>query len=755
MHLFFSILLIALILFACWNIHSIHVHKDDNSIHAFFMMVFVIVSCALQLLFFHTASLSLGRLLISLYCVCLYFLLLTMVIFIQKYTQVFDEVPAVRAAFSIFGCIDGGLLIINGFHPLYFDVVPVTVYGMTSCKIVNLRPLFHVHMVVCILLVCLVIYPLIKRTIFSFDRFTREKFSIIFLTSTLSLLAASITNLGNFELDLSFFFYALAANLICYLSYSYVPHLVRNQARNLIVTEASSSIFVFDHELALIYRNKSGEYLESHADLKELFHKALSEMVSSGRNDMSYQETPILVDGSTGIYNIVIRRLLAGKEIVGYSFEFHNVTEEVRTRRESLYQMTHDQLTGVYNQAYFFQTVQKELREHLNTEYVLIVSDIYGFKFYNELFGRETGDNVLKREAALLRSVCVSGSVYGRIAEDEFAILARKQYFKEELLWHGIAQMRQEFGNSQYKIYLNAGVYPVTDHSEPVSNMCDKAKLAIEQIKHDYSVVVGYYSSQLSENTRRKRWILDEMESALNDHQFAMFLQPQVDPSTGKWLGAEALVRWLHPEHGMISPGDFVPVLEEASVITRVDEFIWEQAAQKLADWKQRGREDLYISVNVSGHDFYHVDLYQTFTSLVEKYQIAPKNLKIEVTETVLSRSKEQQNDTLSRLRAYGFIVEIDDFGSGYSSLNSLKDMETDVIKIDMGFLSQTDHVERSKMILNDIVHMIKNLHMGIVVEGVETQEQLDFVTSIGCDIIQGYYYSKPIPVNEFEQKLS
>ena len=589
MHLFFSILLIALILFACWNLHSTHIHKDDNSIHAFVMMVIVIISCALQLVFFHTTSLALGRLLISLYCVCLYFLLLTMVIFIQKYTQVFDEVPAVRAAFSIFGCVDGGLLVINAFHPLYFEVVPTSLYGMNLYKTVNLRPMFYVHMIACVLLVFMVIYPLIKRTIFSIDRFTREKFSIIFLASTLSLLAASVCNLCNFDLDLSIFFYSLAANLICYLSYSYVPHLVRNQARNLIVTEASSSIFVFDHELSRIYRNKSGEYLESHADLKELFHKALSEMVSSGRNDMSYQETPILVDGSTGIYNIVIRRLLAGKEVLGYSFEFHNVTEEVHTRRESLYQMTHDPLTGVYSQAYFFQTVQKELREHLDTEYVLIVSDIYGFKFYNELFGRETGDNVLKREAALLRSVCVSGSVYGRIAEDEFAVLAKKQYFKEELLRHGIAQMRQEFGNSQYKIYLNAGVYPVSDHSEPVSNMCDKAKLAIEQIKHDYSVVIGYYSSQLSENTRRKRWILDEMESALNDHQFAMFLQPQVDPSTGKWLGAEALVRWLHPEHGMISPGDFVPVLEEAAVITRVDEFIWEQAAQKLADWKQRG----------------------------------------------------------------------------------------------------------------------------------------------------------------------
>lgn len=365
------------------------------------------------------------------------------------------------------------------------------------------------------------------------------------------------------------------------------------------------------------------------------------------------------------------------------------------------------------------------------------------------------GDNVLKRESAILRSIYRPGSVYGRLADDEFAILARKQNFKEELFDQCIAQMRQEFGNSQYKIYMNAGVYPVTDHNEPVSNMCDKAKLVIEQIKHDYSVVLGYYSPQLSENTRRKRWILDEMDSALCSHQFVMFLQPQVDASTGKWLGAEALVRWIHPELGMISPGDFIPVLEESAVITKVDAYIWEQAAQKLSAWKQRGREDLYISVNVSGHDFYHVDLYQAFTSLVEKYQISPRSLKIEITETVLSRSKEQQNDTLSRLRSYGFIIEIDDFGSGYSSLNSLKDIEMDVIKIDMGFLSQTGHIERSKMILNDIVRMIKDLHMGIIVEGVETREQLDFVTSIGCNLIQGYYYSKPVPVDEFEQKFS
>lgn len=755
MHLFLSLSLTALMLFACWNLHNIHIHKDDISIHARFMIVIVIVTCALQLLLFHTANLPLIRFLMSLYSACLYFLLITMVIFIQQYTQVFDEVPAVRRAFSIFGCIDGLLLICNTFYPLYFDVEPLTVWGMRIYKTANLRPLFYIHTTVCMLLVCLVIYPLIKRTIFSFDRFTREKFSIIFLTTTLSLLAASITNLSHFGLDLSAYFYSLAANLICYLSYSYVPHLVRNQARNLIVTESSAAIYVFDHELVEIYRNKSGEWLESHADLHELFHKTLSEMVRSGRNDMSYQETPILADGSISIYNIVIRRLLAGKEIVGYSFEFHNVTEEVHTRREALYQMTHDQLTGIYSQAYFFQTVQKELREHPDTDYLLIISDIYGFKFYNELFGREMGDNVLKREAAILRSICSPGSVYGRIADDEFAILARKQNFKEELINQCIAQMRQEFGNSQYKIYMNAGIYPITDHNEPVSNMCDKAKLVIEQIKHDYSVVLGYYSPQLSKNTRRKRWILDKMDFALSDHQFVMFLQPQVDASTGKWLGAEALVRWIHPERGMISPGDFIPVLEEAAVITKVDAYIWDLAAQKLSDWKQLGREDLYISVNVSGHDFYHVDLYQTFVSLVEKYQIAPKNLKIEVTETVLSRSKELLNDTLSKLRAYGFIVEIDDFGSGYSSLNSLKDMETDVIKIDMGFLSKTDHVGRSKMILNDIVHMIRNLHMGIVVEGVETQEQLDFVTSIGCDIIQGYYYSKPIPVNEFEQKLS
>ena len=233
MHLFLSLSLTALMLFACWNLHNIHIHKDDISIHARFMIVIVIVTCALQLLLFHTANLPLIRFLMSLYSACLYFLLITMVIFIQQYTQVFDEVPAVRRAFSIFGCIDGLLLICNTFYPLYFDVEPLTVWGMRIYKTANLRPLFYIHTTVCMLLVCLVIYPLIKRTIFSFDRFTREKFSIIFLTTTLSLLAASITNLSHFGPELSAYFYSLAANLICYLSYSYIPHLVRNQARNL------------------------------------------------------------------------------------------------------------------------------------------------------------------------------------------------------------------------------------------------------------------------------------------------------------------------------------------------------------------------------------------------------------------------------------------------------------------------------------------------------------------------------------------
>lgn len=220
-------------------------------------------------------------------------------------------------------------------------------------------------------------------------------------------------------------------------------------------------------------------------------------------------------------------------------------------------------------------------------------------------------------------------------------------------------------------------------------------------------------------------------------------------------IGAEALVRWQHPKRGLIFPGDFIEIFERTGLIYRLDRFVWELAVEKLAQWQKNGRDDLYISVNISTKDFCYMDVYKTITSLVEKYQIVPSTLKLEITETAIMTGTAGEIEIIEQFRKYGFEVEIDDFGSGYSSLNTLKDMDVDVLKIDMGFLRTTkpEHLERSMKILNMIISLSKMLGLSVITEGVETQEQVVKLSQMGCGIYQGYYFSKPIPVSEFEER--
>ena len=221
----------------------------------------------------------------------------------------------------------------------------------------------------------------------------------------------------------------------------------------------------------------------------------------------------------------------------------------------------------------------------------------------------------------------------------------------------------------------------------------------------------------------------------------------------GRMLGAEALVRWQHPNRGLIFPGDCINVFERTGLIYRLDIYVWELAVQKLSEWQKQGKNELYISVNISAKDFYYMDVYKTITTLVEQYGIIPKTLKLEITETAIMTGISGELEILEQFRNYGFQVEIDDFGSGYSSLNTLKDMDVDVLKIDMGFLRTTksDRIQRSMSILNNIIDLSKTLGLSVITEGVETKEQVTALTKMGCRIYQGYYFSKPIPIEEFE----
>ena len=420
--------------------------------------------------------------------------------------------------------------------------------------------------------------------------------------------------------------------------------------------------------------------------------------------------------------------------------------------RELNFRANHDSVTGLYNREHFFEAATELIQRQPERKYRIVCTDIKDFKLINDMYGDEMGNEVLRYEGELLREYAGPNVVYGRINGDRFALCMPSECFDEKQIVAQISKLKEMFNKSNYHMHIYIGVYDVVDTNEAIGTMCDKALISIQSIKGDYHKVVSYYDWKLLDHELQKRQLVGAFEKAVSNEQFCIYLQPQTD-RYGKCYGAEALVRWKHPERGLIMPGYFIEPLEEAGLIYRLDKFVWELAVRQLKAWKDAGREDLYISVNISARDFYYIDVYKSITGLVKKYDISPSSLRLELTETALASDVAEIMELLTRLKNKGFIIEIDDFGSGYSSLNLLKDICADVVKIDREFLRETENTKRSKDILEVIISLSKKMNMTVVAEGVETLQQVNMLADMGCEIFQGFYFSKPIAVEDFEEK--
>lgn len=462
--------------------------------------------------------------------------------------------------------------------------------------------------------------------------------------------------------------------------------------------------------------------------------------------------------GSRGISGcFFVNMLVCMVAFVYYSgrflIEMNLQTRALREKNKELYyRANHDSITGLYNRERFFEATAELIKRQPQRKFRIVCSDIKDFKLINDMYGDEMGNQVLRYEADLIKKYADSDAVYGRINGDRFAICMPAECFDEDLIVSQISKLKEMFNRSNYHMHIYIGVYDVVDINEAVGTMCDKALISIQNIKGDYHKVISYYDWKLLDHELQKRQLVGEFEKAVSDEQFCIYLQPQTDRH-GKCYGSEALVRWKHPERGLIMPGYFIEPLEEAGLIYRLDEFVWELAVRQLKTWKDAGREDMYISVNISARDFYYIDVYESITGMVKKYGISPSSLRLELTETALASDITEIMELLTRLKNKGFIIEIDDFGSGYSSLNMLKDICADVVKIDREFLRETENAKRSKDILEVIISLSKKMNMTVVAEGVETLQQVNMLADMGCEIFQGYYFSKPISVEEFEKK--
>ena len=415
------------------------------------------------------------------------------------------------------------------------------------------------------------------------------------------------------------------------------------------------------------------------------------------------------------------------------------------------YRLNYDSLTKAYNRYGFYKNAQKLIKEHTDTDYCLILSDIKSFKLINEIYGENIADKILIDEVNIIRQKMKGNSVLGRLNGDIIAMVIPKEYLSEKEFSDMIKLLSDRYSNKNFRLHIYLGVYYIKDVNETIRQMVDKVSLVIMKSKGNMSNYILYYDENSYRNDIFKQQLIGEFETALNENQFCMYLQPQTDKD-GNMLGAEALIRWNHPNMGLIMPGAFIECFEDAGLIYRLDNYIWEEAAKQLKIWKDSGY-NYYISVNISAKDFYHIDVYQTFKNLVSKYGIDTDKLHIEITETALSEDKQAAHKTIERLHDEGFIIEIDDFGSGYSSFNFLKDVCADVIKIDRVFLKKSSHEERGEQILRSIISLSHDIGMDVITEGVENVDQLSMLAKMNCDWFQGYYFSKPIAVGDFEEK--
>ena len=310
------------------------------------------------------------------------------------------------------------------------------------------------------------------------------------------------------------------------------------------------------------------------------------------------------------------------------------------------------------------------------------------------------------------------------------------------------------FSNGAYTVRVHFGVYDITNPEIPISVMCDRANLALYEISDSFRKNVSYFDSAIMQKFVSEQKIISGFDAALAEGRLKMYLQP-LTTEDGSVFGAEALARWITIDGKMIPPSDFIPVLEAAGLIHRLDRYIWEQAVKQLKSWENTEKERLTISVNMSAKDFYNIDVYKVLTELTEKYGVDNSRLRLEITESTLIENTDSIYPIISELQKAGFMMEIDDFGKGQSSLSLLKDIRADILKIDMCFLKEIESSERSRVILKSVISMATELGMQVITEGVETEPQLRSLTAMGCSRFQGFYFSSPVTVEEFEQRYA
>ena len=413
-----------------------------------------------------------------------------------------------------------------------------------------------------------------------------------------------------------------------------------------------------------------------------------------------------------------------------------------------------DMVTGGNNWLYFVKKGNQLLKKKsAASDYAVIYFKMRKYRSFCTCFGVREGEVLIERLYTALKKYVNRNEVMAYKQNSEFGLLLA--YTNEQQLCARIEGMFSALDAvlPRMKLYFVAGVYKVQRQDRDIEQLFNHAVLACDMLGEEAENRIVFFDVEMNKRRLWERKVEDDMDAALARHEFQVYLQPKISTAQEVLSGAEALVRWIHPQEGFIPPNKFIPIFERNGFILKLDDYMLEEISKQQALWIRQGRKVVPISVNVSRAHFAKEDLAEHICSIVDKYHVPHNVIELELTESAFFDDKEVLLQTVKKLRDAGFVVSMDDFGAGYSSLNSLKELQLDVLKLDADFFRGAEAADRGMLIVSEVIDLAKKLNMKIVAEGIETKEQVEFLTEQECDLIQGYFFAKPMPISEFEEK--
>ena len=626
--------------------------------------------------------------------------------------------------------------------------------------IVDGAPYYNVHSYIGRNLHLLLIYAIMAVVLFILlfnmirgARIYSEKYSIIFLLLISTGAWEVFYIFSRTPVKSSVIAYGIFGILVFYFSLYYRPMRLLDRLLADVASGLTDGLFFFDRDGKCLWADGHGIQLIG-GEVSDASHYL--DRINQMFPNLDFEKGEWRCRRALGDrhYDLAKHTVFdARKRVLGSVLSIQDETENEIALQKERYIANHDVLTGLYTKKHLFDRIRERIDANPDETYYIAYMDINNFKLVNDVFGQEFGDYALQAIAGDLRKNLPPTSLYGRIGGDTFGACLSSDQFDAERAERFTSQFKVVKDSITHSVAVHEGVYEVTDRDIDVSVMFDRAKMALQTVKADYKKHIALYDDAMRERALRNQNIAHELPGALANRDVRPYLQAIVDAG-GKVIGAETLVRWIHPERGFLSPAQFIPVLEQNGMIADVDRYMWRSAGETLKRWEALGREDLFISVNVSPKDFYFMDVREALNEIVAEYGIPASRLRIEITETMMMNDDAVKIEILRNLKKDGFVIEMDDFGSGYSSLNLLKDMPVDIVKIDMMFINDMQNLSRTSIILQNLINMMNELGLAPISEGVETQEQYGILSRMGCGMFQGYLFAKPMPVEEFEGRF-